>query len=268
MPAEVVSISGRREGTYVLLEATLPQLPPRPIGVILLDPAGDRGWVRFCSDFDNWAEPEEAEVLALLENDMRARLAESGAEAFLRSLEDSFSNTLRVSERQTIPVDAFTRVLDRLYHDHVQSRPVQPFVTHVPLYSLRAAAGGLGEEMQSSAEDWVPAPEGMKLTPDLFVGHVVGRSMEPRIPDGSLNLFRLHPVGSRQNKILLIECFGVLDETARYTVKKYTSRKVYRGEDEWQHEQIRLEPLNPEFEAWDVEPDGFAVVAEWLRVIE
>ena len=39
-------------------------------------------------------------------------------------------------------------------------------------------------------------------------------------------------------------------------------------EDEWQHEHIRLEPLNPEFEAWDVEPQDFAVVAEWLRVIE
>jgi SOS-response transcriptional repressor LexA len=52
-------------------------------------------------------------------------------------------------------------------------------------------------------------------------------------------------------------------------VKKYTSRKgAYDGEDQWRHEQIRLEPLNPEFEAWDVEPQDFAVVAEWLRVIE
>jgi hypothetical protein len=92
--------------------------------------------------------------------------------------------------------------------------------------------------------------------------------MEPRIPDGSLNLFRLHPAGSRQNKILLIQRFGVTDETARYTVKKYTSRKTYSGEDEWHHERIRLEPLNPEYEAWDVEPRDFAVVAEWLRVIE
>ena len=31
--------------------------------------------------------------------------------------------------------------------------------------------------------------------------------MEPRIPDGSLNLFRLRPVGSRKNRILLIERF-------------------------------------------------------------
>ena len=66
----------------------------------------------------------------------------------------------------------------------------------------------------------------MRLRPELFVAHVVGRSMEPRIPDGSLNLFRLHPAGSRQGKILLIQRFGVMDETARYTVKHYTSRKV------------------------------------------
>ena len=173
-----------------------------------------------------------------------------------------------MSERQAVAVDAFTRVLDKLYDEHVEKTKVLPFCTHLPLYSLRAAAGRLGEEMESAEEDWVRAPEGLRLGQDLFVAHVVGRSMEPRIPDGSLNLFRLNPVGSRQNKILLIQRFGVLDDTARYTVKRYTSRKVQTGEDESRHEQIRLEPLNPEFEAWDVEPQDFAVVAEWLRVID
>jgi phage repressor protein C with HTH and peptisase S24 domain len=167
-----------------------------------------------------------------------------------------------------VAVDAFSRVLDRLYDEHVDQLAVEPFHTHVPLYSLRAAAGYLGEEMPSEPEDWVRAPEGMRLAPDLFVAHVVGQSMEPRIPDGSLNLFRFHPAGSRQNKILLIQRFGELDETARYTVKKYTSTKVSTGEDQWRHEQIRLEPLNPEYQAWDVGPEDFAVVAEWICVIE
>jgi SOS-response transcriptional repressor LexA len=219
-------------------------------------------------DFTGIADPEDAEVLEALEDHIRQCLAESGADAFLRTLEDSLSNTLRVTERQAVSVDAFSRVLDRLYREHVEETQVQQFTTHLPLYSLRAAAGGLGDEMLSEAEDWVPAPEGMRLSPDLFVGHVEGRSMEPRIPDGSLNLFKLHPVGSRQGKILLIELFGVVDQTARYTIKRYTSRKVSTSEDEWRHEQIRLEPLNPEFEAWDVDPEGFAVVAEWLRVID
>ena len=92
--------------------------------------------------------------------------------------------------------------------------------------------------------------------------------MEPRIPDGSLNLFCFRPVGSRQAKILLIERRGVL-ETARYIVKRYSSTKIYReASEERRHERIRLEPLNPEFGGWDVEPNDFSVVAEWLRILE
>jgi SOS-response transcriptional repressor LexA len=236
--------------------------------VLLIDPDSSRPWFRMRRDFASIADPEDAEVLEALEDHIRQCLTESGAETFLRSLEDTVSNVLRVSQREAVPVDAYSRVLDRLYREHVEDTEVQRFATHLPLFSLRAAAGGLSDEMLSEAEDWVPAPEGMHLSPDLFVAHVEGQSMEPRIPHGSLNLFRLHPAGSRQGKILLIERFGVLEESARYTIKRYTSRKVATGEDEWHHAQIRLEPLNPEFEAWDVDPEGFAVVAEWLRVIE
>ncbi len=265
MPAAVTPITGSRQGSYVLLEAALPGLTPRNIGVLLVDPAANRGWLRMQSNFDFAEDPEVLEGIA---EHVEQLLSEMGAAAMLDSLEDSLSNVVRISERQAVAVDSFTRVLDRLYREHVEAVAVRPFETHVPLYSLRAAAGRLGEEMGSEEEDWVPAPEGMHLTPDLFVAHVVGQSMEPRIPDGSLNLFRLNPVGSRQNKILLIQRFGALDETARYTVKRYTSTKSYSGEDQWQHDEIRLEPLNPEFEAWDVGPEDFAVVAEWIRVIE
>lgn len=263
MPA-AIPIDTRREGAYVVLEAHLPERPPRNIGVLLIDPATGRGWVRLRDHFDDIADSDDAEVLEALDQDLRER-ASAG---LLESLEDTLSNAIRVTARETVAVDSYTRVLDRLFDQHVEPIETAPFRTHVPLYSLRAAAGGLGDEMESLAEDWVRAPEGVKVTPDLFVAHVTGRSMEPRIPDGSLNLFRLHPAGSRQNKILLIQRFGTLDATARYTVKRYTSRKVYREDGEWQHEQIRLEPLNPEYEAWDLEPESFAVVAEWLRVIE
>jgi len=268
LPASVTFINARRQGTYVVLEAHLPQQPARNIGVYLVDPASDRLWLRMRGSYDGLASDEDAEVLDALAEDIRSRALEIGAEALLQSLEDSLSNAVRVGERQNVEVDAFSRAADGLFEQHVEKIAVEPFRTHVPLYSLRAAAGGLGEEMASAAEDWVRAPEGMRLDPGVFVAHVVGRSMEPRIPDGSLNLFRLNPVGSRQNKILLIQRFGVTDESARYTVKKYTSKKVMTGEDEWHHERIRLEPLNPEFESWDVEPQDFAVVAEWLRVLE
>jgi SOS-response transcriptional repressor LexA len=262
VPATVLPFTARREGQYVVLEAA-----SQPIGVLLVDPATDRGWVRLRTDFA--ALTDDTEVLDALADDLRDRLAEYGAEKLLRSLEDSLSNMLRIGERQAVEVDAFTRMLERLYAEHVEEPAVAPFRTHVPLFTLRAAAGSLGDEMTAEAEEWIPAPEGMRLDRGLFAAHVVGRSMEPRIPDGSLNLFRLNPAGSRQGKILLIERFGIADQSARYTVKRYTSRKkVNEAEDTWEHEQIRLEPLNPEFEPWDVEPRDFAVVAEWLRVIE
>ena len=85
--------------------------------------------------------------------------------------------------------------------------------------------------MQVDEEDWVSIPEDLRAAENLFVAHVVGRSMEPRIPDNSLNVFRAPVVGSRQNKIVLVELLGELDDSARYTVKKYTSRKVQRSED-------------------------------------
>jgi len=266
--SSVVSIGARRHGTYVLLDAVLPERPPCPVAVLLLDPETGRPWLRMRRDFNAIADPDDVEVLEAMEDHIRQCLEEMGAEAYLQSLEDSLSGTLRVSERQAVSVDAFSRVLDRLYREHVEDTPVTQYATHLPLITLRAAAGGLGDEMLSDIEDWVPAPEGQRLAPDLFVAHVEGRSMEPRIPDGSLNLFRLNPQGSRQGKILLVERFGVLDGSARYTIKRYTSRKVGSEDGEWRHMQIRLEPLNPEFEPWDVDPEGFAVVAEWLRVLE
>jgi phage repressor protein C with HTH and peptisase S24 domain len=266
VPATILPISAVRRGEFVVIEAALPGAATRPVGVLLVDPASDRAWVRLRPRFDDLTD--DTEVLDELESDLRAKASETGAGALLASLEDSLSNTIRISDRRAVSVDAFTRAIERLYADHVEAPEIRPFATHLPLYSVRAAAGSLGEEMSVEAEDWVPAPEGMRLSEDLFVAHVVGRSMEPRIPDGSLNLFRLKPAGSRQGKILLIERFGIADQTARYTVKRYTSTKRQLSEDQWEHERIRLEPLNPEFEPWDVEPQDFAVVAEWLRVIE
>ncbi len=268
----IIPFRRSREGVYVVLEVHFPNQPARNIGVLLADAAPAtihaKPWLRLLSAYD-FADPEDAEVLELLEDDMLRNASGMGALQYLDWLEDTLSNVLRVSDRHLVQVDSFTRALDRLYSEYVEPVKVERYLTHLPLYSLRAAAGKLGEDMESVEEDWVRAPEGLRLGPDLFVAHVVGRSMEPRIPDGSLNLFRFHPAGSRQGKILLIEKYGVLEDTGRYTVKRYTSKKVYSEDgDQWRHERIRLEPLNPEFEPWDVEPQDFAVVAEWLRVIE
>jgi SOS-response transcriptional repressor LexA len=264
MPAAVIPIRARCQGEYVLLQLALPGQPVHNVGVLLLDTASEQCQFRLRRHWDDLAGAEDAEYLASLDRDFRDKIAEMGAHRFLESLEDSLSHILLVTERQAVPVDSFSRVADRLFEQHVEPLPVERYRTHLPLYTLRAAAGKFGADEEVEEEDWVRAPEGMRLTEGMFVAHVEGRSMEPRIADRSLNLFRAPVVGSRQGKIVLVE---LLDVHEKYTVKRYTSKKVFRDE-EWEHESIRLEPLNPEFEPLDLEPDRLRVIAEWICTLE
>jgi phage repressor protein C with HTH and peptisase S24 domain len=134
------------------------------------------------------------------------------------------------------------------------------------MYTLAAAAGSWGEQMEASEEGWMEAPSDLRLTQDMFVAHVVGRSMEPRIPAGSLCVFRRNVTGSRQGRLVLVENYGETGEN-RYTIKRYTSVKRQSGE-EWEHDTIRLEPLNPEYEAWELAPSDIRVVGEFVRVLD
>ena len=191
-----------------------------------------------------------------------------GADRFLRSLEDSLSHILRIDDRESVAVNSFQYTLDRLFTKHVAADHIQPFRTHLPLYSLRAAATRFGEDMQVDEEDWVRVPAGLRASDSLFVAHVVGRSMEPRIPDGSLCVFRAGVTGSRQGRLVLVEALGGgLND--RYTVKRYKSEKRQQSDGTWTHERIRLEPLNPEFEAWDLDPEEtrYRILAEFVDVL-
>jgi SOS-response transcriptional repressor LexA len=268
--AVVIPIGARNRGEYVLLQLALPGQPVHDVGVLLLDadPESGRHALRLRTHWDDLMGPEDAAYLAALERDFEDKIAELGARRLLEAWEDSFSHVLRVSEREAVPVDSFSRVADRIFERHVEKLMVARYRTHLPLYSLRAAAGKFGadEEVEGEEEDWVRAPERLRLSEGMFVAHVEGRSMEPRIPDGSLNIFRGPVVGSRQGKIVLVELIGVHE---RFTVKKYTSRKSSAREGEWQHERIVLEPLNPEYEAFDLSPDQIKyVIAEWVQTLE
>ena len=278
MPSVVSITSGRgpqstHSGEYLLLALALPGEPERNIGVLLRDSETGRVYMRIRDHWEEIRDPEEAEWLKVLGEDFEAKIRELGGDEFLRSLEDSLSNTLRLSQRTVVAVNDFTRTLARLYEEHVEaarveSEEMQPFVTHLPLYSLQAAATKFGEDRDVEAEGWVKAPAKLRLTSDMFVGRVVGRSMEPRIPDGSLCVFRKGVVGSRQGKLVLVERVGATDTSTRYTIKKYTSQKRRTGEEEWEHAGVRLEPLNKEFEGFDLKEGEAKVIAEFIQVLE
>lgn len=277
--SSVVSISsGRRpqqghSGEYLLLALALPGEPERNIGVFLRDSETGQVYPRIRDHWEEIGDPEEAEWLQALGGDFDAKIREMGGDEFLRTLEDSLSNVLRLSPRIAVTVEDFPRTLERLYQEHVEAehveaKEVQPFVTHLPLYSLQAAATKFGEDREVEPAGWVKAPAKLRLTPDMFVGRVAGRSMEPRIPDGSLCVFRRGVVGSRQGKLVLVERMGSTDTTTRYTIKKYTSQKRRTGDDEWEHTGVRLEPLNKEFEGFDLKEGEARVIAEFIQVLE
>jgi hypothetical protein len=287
MPAAVISIgaspqyprTGRgSSGQWSLLEVAAPGEKPVPYGILLVDSETDKLWPR-CRDAGELEElcglaEQEIDILDFLEADLRQKADEVGGAALLSSLEQSLSHFLRISDRAAI---AYTgspqRAVDRLFDDYVDSE-VRPFETHLPLYSLRAAATKFGEGMASGEaagdeEAWIRVRTGLRLSDSMFVARVVGRSMERLIPDGSLCVFRMGVTGTRQGKYLLIEKFGESDFASRYTVKRYTSDKKRSADAEsWEHARVRLEPVNPEFEAFDLGPDEFRVLAEFVEVLE
>lgn len=257
------------EGEFLLVEAALPGKAPETIGVLLRELPGGRLALRLRRDWDRWMDEDDEEVFTHLESDFEARISSLGPDEFLRQSEESFSHAIRFTERRRVMVDRLDRTLDRLYRQHVPAR-LQKFHTHLPVYTCRAAAGRWGEQMEVEPDGWYEAPAGMRLTEDMFVAQVVGRSMEPEIPDGSWCVFRAGVTGSRQGRKVLVENLAESEQGGqRYTVKIYTSKKVAAGEDEWRHERIELKPLNPEFESWRLEEGApYRVIAEYVRVLE
>ena len=268
-----MALVATREGFAVVLEAALPGRESLNIGVLLADPSSDELYVRLRRDWASISDdPEDVELLKALADDLELKGREMGAEALIGGLEDSLSNTIRISDRRRVIVEDFSRALDRLYRQNVQAR-VLPFHTHLPRYTLKAAAGMFLENAQVEEDEWMEMPEGMRLTPEMFIARVVGHSMEPKIPDGSLCVFSHYVVGSRKGRLVLVEDRGASGGFDRYTVKRYVSdidRNRTQEGGEWRHTRIRLESLNPDYPSWDLEPDQnrFTIVAFFERVLD
>lgn len=192
----------------------------------------------------------------------RSRL--TGMRAEQAELSPVYGSSPAASEVQVLPFPLLGRE---------QAKSSSRAVPVIPL----AVAAGLFSETQAIADkvdDWVELPDGFAVLPGMFVAQVVGESMNRRIPNGAWCLFKSNPMGTRQNRIVLVQHRAVTDpETGgRYTVKQYHSEK--RGDDVggWQHERITLLPLSndPAFKPIVLEPTeegAVAVIAEWVAVV-
>ena len=124
-----------------------------------------------------------------------------------------------------------------------ENEEILPFANAIPLYDLKAAAGGFSEEQQPNVLEWLKIPSHLTPSEDLYACKVVGESMNKIIPNGSTALFRKYQYGSRDGKIVMVQSSNIQDSEsgASYTVKEYESKKMIR-EGTWQHEYILLKP--------------------------
>lgn len=146
----------------------------------------------------------------------------------------------------------------------------EQFETLLPLYSLEAAAGYFGSGSVVECEGWVYVDG--RLDDRMFLARIVGRSMEPRLNDGDVAIFRARPAGSRQGKIVLVQYQGPGDpETGgSYTVKRYRSESVIE-DGELIVTKVILEPLNLDFDPIVLTPEyesDVQVVAEFVEVLD
>jgi len=136
---------------------------------------------------------------------------------------------------------------------------------HVPLMSLSVAAGGFTESTEVVQIGWVTVPPEREVKEGMFAATVSGKSMEPLIPAGSTCLFRPLEDRDPDGRVLLVQLRGAQDpETGgRYTVKKL--RVARREEQVW---QVRLEPLNRDFEALELEEDPMSQLLPVAELVE
>src|SRR5689334_20674244 len=140
MPPAAISIATGRMCQFSVLSLALPGRPLTAAGIFLFDPSGNELQFKLRDDWQVLGvDEDDQDYLAALEDDFGLRIRELGGEGFLESLEDSLSGFLRISDREAVAVTNPSRTLQRLFDDLVDSR-VRRYVTHLPLYSLRAAA--------------------------------------------------------------------------------------------------------------------------------
>ena len=275
-----VSHSG---GKPILRLPTVEELPGRPIGPTTATLPDGSQWVfKFVKIACNVASPlgsEENQILPLLRGWFGENAGAPGT-----NYQVAFTQSETGWAVEPVAVTTSLRVVaaipDTEESEERENRDLPGFVEApvakekftrlVPVYSLEAAAGLWGPETTPEEIGWAEAA-GATIKPGMFIARVRGHSMEPKIKDGSWNLFRPCPQGSREGRIVLVQfnSMGDPESGGRFTVKKYHSAKTV-SEDAWQHDHIELLPLNPDYDPITVGPhEGteMAVVGEFVASI-
>ncbi|MCD8399342.1 DUF3427 domain-containing protein [Tenacibaculum finnmarkense] len=144
----------------------------------------------------------------------------------------------------------------------------------IPLYDFYAAAGNFSELQSEKTFSKIEVPEKYALNTDYFACKIIGESMNKRIPNGSICIFKKYSGGSRSGKILLIENHDIQDTdfNSAFTVKTYASQKNVTEQD-WEHTQIVLKPnsYNPSYKDIIIDQENannMNIVGEFMSVLK
>lgn len=145
---------------------------------------------------------------------------------------------------------------------------------HIPVYPLRVAAGKFSNPEDADSLQplgWVEVFQKGDLQ-DFFAAYVSGESMEPRIKNGDLALFKKYSGGSRQGHIFLIQARGLKDvETGEaFVVKKYHRITAPRSEASQHPTVVHLLSENPKYPPiilMGASDEEVQVLAEFIRTL-
>jgi len=148
-------------------------------------------------------------------------------------------------------------------------------VNYIPFYDFYAAAGSFSEMQENKEFSMLRVPIQYSTEQKYFACRVVGESMNRRIENNSICLFKESIGGSRNGKIVLVENFGKNDEdfSSSFTVKTYASEKKVSDDGGWVHSAIVLKPNSTESRFEDIilheeDCENMRVVGEFIAVLE
>ncbi len=188
-----------------------------------------------------------------------------------KDTERFFKSRIEKSEEKAISNNTPTAIVD-ISGILPEIEEEKQYKEYLPVFSLKAVATAFGNEEHVEQSGWMKVDTSVRLSKDMFIAQVVGKSMEPTIPDGSYCVFRFERGGSRNGLVVLVESRLVSDPESyqRFTIKRYKSKKEMNPDGTWRHTKIILSPDNIDFEdivLENVSEDDFRVVAEFVCVL-
>lgn len=168
----------------------------------------------------------------------------------------------KLSSHASVNIDEPWMDAEKAHRGVVETVPaMHKFYEYLPLYSLRAACGVLGEGCDVAPEGWVKAVGIGRLDDTMVVVEAEGKSMEPVIHDGDLCVVRKLGAVDYDNRIVLVQRN---DQSADpESGGAYLLKKLVKNGD-----KVLLRSLNGDYRDIEIaSSDDIKIVAEFKSVL-